>query len=261
MDVLNPVYLRALVTGVIVASVWIWILIKEGRQHSKDELIFTAIIIVVYVASGVSASFAYSLNPTYGMVHYGFILVSLVLIILFEYSIFDTSFIGFVIVLSMMGTFSLLAAAVPKAVLPYFRSQVPSPIAQVPPNISSESITMSFSRIRTALSDIESNISRETKNIDQSIKDLTNEIENRNKRLELLRAQQSQLSEEVERYKKLASLTRDQTQALVRELRREKYIDYAVGLVIGIFSSGLFLTMQKSTWRRRRLNVRNGNTL
>lgn len=245
MAAIDPIYLRALVMGAIIAFLEILDLaagIKDVAEHRKTIIIVAIIFVCISIANGASASFAYNINPIYGIVHYGLILSYGIFTLLYSYKIFRNQFIiitGFLIVIT------LFIIVIPVAVIPHFRPQAPLTSAHIPSEISAESFTKSFSRIRYVLSDIERKISKETTNIDNSIIALTKEIDARNEQLLALRAEQSRLSQQVEYYRELASLTEEQTQAVIQALQRGKYIDYIIGFIIGLLSSGVFFALQK----------------
>jgi len=251
MAAIDPIYLRALVMGAIIGFLEILdmaVAIKDVIEYRKAIIITGIVLICITIANGASASFAYNINPIYGIVHYGLILSYTISTLLYTYKIFRNQFIsviGFLIVIT------LFIIVIPVAVIPHFRPQAPLTSAHIPSEISTESFTKSFSRIRYVLSDIERKISKETTNIDNSIIALIKEINARNEQLRALHGEQSRLSEQVEYYRKLASLTEEQTQAVIQALQRGKYTDYIIGFIIGLLSSGVFFALQKFTLIKR----------
>jgi len=125
-----------------------------------------------------------------------------------------------------------------------FLPMLQSDVSLVAVEIVDESIDLSFvdeslNNIRQSLSVSGDVISQEQQKIDDAAKQLISELENRNAKLTLLKDEHRLLMKQVEQYKALASLTERQTEAVVLALERNKYLDYLVGFLIGVMSSGL----------------------
>ena len=261
---MDQIYISAPILGAITALIAIsTVVIRNAQKKSEREAVYYVILTIVGVvigAAGAVTPFAYALSPIYGLLHYATVLLSAVILAILGMGDESKSIRWFVSSFFSAVAFPpiLLIIAIPLAVLPYFRSEAPSLLPpQASPEISTQAITETFSRIEDGLSEIERDIALESENIDQSIENLTKDIETRNTELRALVEEQSRMAEEVKISRALADLTEEQGKAVVNALNRgktaDKFLDYGVGFLLGLLSSGFILVMQRFTSRRPQL--------
>jgi hypothetical protein len=138
-------------------------------------------------------------------------------------------------------TLFIIIVIVPMALLPKIQNEFiqRSEVKVENDGIDIEFIESSLGAIRDSLNLSAEKIKNEQNKIDLSAKQLLVELNKRNKELMKLIEQQRELKLQVEQYKALASLTKKQAEAVQIALEKNKYLDYIVGLLIGIVSSGL----------------------
>ena len=276
MGFFDQIYISAPVLGAITAliavSTWVIGAAKSRSEQAAADAAgwgFSTFFGVVFGTSGAVTPFAFALSPIYGLLHYAFVLLSAFIFGIIGIRSFKDGTIslqGLFPVSSFLSSLAfppiLLLVAIPSAVLPYIRAETPTPPASQ--EIGTIAIKETFSRIKDGLSEIERNIALESQNIDQSIENLTQDIESRNQELTALVDEQARMAEEIKKSRELAGLTEDQAKAVFAEFNRNKvrdqFLDYGVGFVLGLLSSGFYFVMQRFTSRRPQLPTQEPST-
>lgn len=144
------------------------------------------------------------------------------------------------------GSLALISffVSIPYAVIPYYR-RISAPEQIEVPLLSPRLLGERFGRIRNAIGQIERSIATEVRGVDQAMDQLSSEIESRNRELEDIQTERQRLTEQLRQYEAIAALTREQADAVTEALRRGKYVDYVVGFVLGLISSGLFFLLTR----------------
>ncbi len=115
-----------------------------------------------------------------------------------------------------------------------------------------QSVT-SIPLIRERFSDLEQLLQVEGEKIQVSLESVFDEVEKQNVELQELRAEEQRLKAELETYKKLLELDEPKVQAIRSLLNRGKYLDYGVGLLLGVLSSAAVAYSSSLLGRRREL--------
>ena len=204
--------------------------------------------------------FAWNLHPYFGIVYAGTIYLTAAFLCLdtvFEFwkrwslnwlgnSLFIAAAINLIILVSWLFLPIIQARFLQNHDLPTVIS-----------GIDLEFIDASLKNIQQSLSVATESIKREQKTVEGSATRLINELENRNSQLKKLNEEQQLLRRQIEKYKALASLTEKQAEAVRLALERNKYIDYVVGLIIGIISSGLVsIAIRTRIFEKARKDIR-----
>lgn len=223
-----------------------------------DKLIFISIILVLTSCS-FFGFYAYQISAIWGISHYIFpFLVSLGFVIgrilAQESEPSKNEYYLFVpLITFLMVTIVMFVSAIPIAVFPYYSEPIRSTTMPELKELSADPIIDNLSKIKRYLSDVELQLSEQSSNIDDLSTGLREFINEQNTELAEIFAEQEKVLAELDYYKSLASLSEEQSQAIIQALERNRYLDYVIGILIGLCTGGLFFLIQHFYFRRLKI--------
>ncbi|MCX6829708.1 MAG: hypothetical protein NT002_10575 [candidate division Zixibacteria bacterium] len=133
-----------------------------------------------------------------------------------------------------------LLFAIPYAVIPKLRGtgekQVELAALELQ-RLDISAIEKRLDHIRASLNAVQRSVKDEGNEIETAIDTLLAGIKEKNTELQKMNEKQHELLAEIDRYRNLASITEKQAEAVAERFRRGKYLDYIIGLIVGVISA------------------------
>jgi len=218
-------------------------------QTGRWGKLFSALLWLAFIVSAFFSYYAFKVNFVYGLSHYLVALATSILITIEtsisekrpreKWGLFETGILSSVLALLIM-----FIVVIPVAVIPNISGDQKAETALPPSQISAEPIIESLDSIKESILNVEGEFMQLYTNIDTLSSTFIMEIQKRNDELRKLSEEQDRVLSELEYYKSLASLTEEQAAAVIGVLNRSRYIDYGVGILIGLSTGGLFFAFQ-----------------
>lgn len=118
--------------------------------------------------------------------------------------------------------------------------------------ISIDFMGESLKNIQESFTALQENIDQESKQVKQSISELLKEVSQKNAELRNQKKKQEELLATIKHYETLLTVTKEQSKEIRLSLQGDKYIDYLVGLLIGIASAVVMYFLPKLARRQGR---------
>jgi len=142
----------------------------------------------------------------------------------------------YIIVIGMVVCLTFFIVSVPVAIIPTFRTSPAQPDhVQFDPAV----LARSTKEIANKFASFEQVLLEEQKKMSQSFENLFIEVKNQNAKVESLQRTKSELEDQVAKYQEVLSLSKPQILSVQSLLKKDRYIDYIIGFILGIISSGI----------------------
>ena len=143
---------------------------------------------------------------------------------------------GYTLLIALGACLVFFIVSVPVAIIPAFRT---SPTQPDQIQFDSSVLARSAEAIADKFKFFEQALLKEQKKMSQSFEILIIEVKNQNAKVEDLQLRKSALEDQVAKYQKILSLSEDQILSVQSLLKKDRHIDYIIGFLLGLMSSGL----------------------
>jgi hypothetical protein len=225
----------------VAVVIWRW-----PQAKDKDEWLCGSVIVtdINLILSSFCIFFIWQKYPVYCVIHTAFV---------YYYSLFilPVTIKG----VNDLGKWGLIGRGLQTALLlivssivaliicvrPYFSDLIEMRQAGVEYHLTH--IRKSMDQIRSTIRASQGTLAEASKAIGTSLDDLDTLVRDKSADVKAMEQRINDLQVEVTNLKSLASMTEPQTTAVVRALSRNKWLDYAIGFLVGIASSAAFAVM------------------
>jgi hypothetical protein len=149
---------------------------------------------------------------------------------------FGNKVTGTIMLICLRACLIFFIVSVPVAIIPTFRTSPAQPDhVQFDPAV----LASSTKEIADKFASFEQVLLEEQKKMSQSFENLFIEVKNQNAKVEGLQRTKSELEGQVAKYQEVLSLSKPQILSVQSLLKKDRYIDYIIGFILGIISSGI----------------------
>ncbi len=235
--IVDNIHVRSLLLATPAFAIYLmlcWRVVKEKNKDWADVIVL--ILFLVLPISCLGIGYMLELSILWTVIYALFALMaSSLLLIGIIYWDSDSNVIRSIFLVTAGVCLIFFIVSVPVAIIPKFRTSPAKPDqVQFDPTVlarSAEAIADKFTSFEQALLE-------EQKKMSQSFEILITEVKRQNAKVEDLQRMKSELEDQVARYQEILSLSEDQVLSIGSLLKKDRHIDYIIGFLLGLMSSG-----------------------
>lgn len=239
--IVNNIHVQGLLLAIPAFALFIafcWRLVKEEWREDKVVTLLLILIFLVFPISCLGIGYLLERSVVWTVV-YACCAVApggwmLRYIIIFPDS--GSKVTGYIFLIGLGACLVFFIVSVPVAIIPAFRT---SPTQPDQIQFDSSVLARSAEAIADKFEFFEQALLKEQKKMSQSFEILITEVKNQNAKVEDLQRRKSALEDQVAKYQEILSLSEDQILSVQSLLKKDRYIDYIIGFLLGLMSSGL----------------------
>jgi hypothetical protein len=210
---------------------------RDRKEFDWKTTLVLFIFLLIFPVSCLGIGYLLEKSITWTVVYACCSVVPMVLIIIYGiFPDFGNKVTGYSMLTSMAICLIFFIVSVPVAIIPAFRTS-PAQLDQV--QFDPTVLARSAEEIADKFASFEQALLKEQKKMTQSFETLNIEVNKQNAKMEDLQRTKSELEDQVAKYQEILSLSEDQIISVQSLLKKDRHIDYIIGFMLGLMSSGI----------------------